>query len=218
MSFEEIEAYSAEKRRLVSIVASKDKLTPGHAARNLFIGELKRKLGDRVDVFGLGYQPIVDKLDAIGPYRYHIAIENSRVPDYWTEKLSDAYLGRAFPIYCGCPNLSEYFSTDSYEPLDISDPAVAARRVNEIVASTIDLDRRNAVEEARRRVLYEHNVFAMLNSHIDGLRRAGRERAPPLTLCPESTPLPRTLMKKGSAREFLARCTRRWRTRSPKEP
>lgn len=184
MSFEEIENYLPEKHRLASIVASKNKATSGHVIRDRFIDEVKRSLGDRVDVFGLGYSGIADKLDAIGPYRYHIAIENSCVPDYWTEKLADAYLGRAYPIYSGCPNLEAYFPADSYERLDIRDPIAAAKRVSDIIASNIDDERRSVGEEARRKVLYEHNVFAMLERLIERLRHDCPKRAEPLTLWP----------------------------------
>ena len=211
MSFEEIERYSVEKRRLLSIVASRDKVTRGHAARNRFIEELKRTLGDRVDVFGLGYMPIGDKLDAIGPYRYHVAIENSCVADYWTEKLADAYLGRAFPIYSGCPNLSAYFPTGSYEPIDIGDPAAAVQRVEEIISSNIDLNRRSKVLEARRRVLHAHNLFAVLATLIGDLRQTGHERPGPLTLRPESPAAQGTVSKRSPAMELLARYARRWR-------
>ena len=211
MSFEEIERYSVEKRRLLSIVASKDNVTPGHVARNRFIEELKRMLGDRVDVFGLGYMPIEDKLDAIGPYRYHVAIENSRVADYWTEKISDAYLGRAFPIYSGCPNLNAYFPDGSYEAIDIGDPAAAVHRVGDIISSNIDLDRRNELVDARRRVLYEHNLFAVLASLVAGLRQTAQERADPLTLLPEFAAGRRIVSKRSPAMELLARYVRRWR-------
>ena len=211
MSFEEIENYSTKKHRLLSIVASKHKNAPGHVARNRFIKELKRSLGDRVDVFGLGYEPIADKLDAIGPYRYHIAVENSCIPDYWTEKLSDAFLGRAFPIYSGCPNLDSYFPAGSYERMDISDPATATEFVAKIIASSIDFDRRSELEAARRKVLYEYNIFAVLDSLIHGLRRTPQKRPGPLTLRPGLEPEHRKLAKLGAARGLLARYARLWR-------
>ena len=38
--------------------------------------------------------------------------------DYWTEKLGDAFLGFALPIYYGCPNIFDYFSADSLRIID----------------------------------------------------------------------------------------------------
>jgi hypothetical protein len=41
-------------------------------------------------------------------------LENSQSPHYWTEKLTDAYLGWAFPLYVGCPNVGDYFAKESF--------------------------------------------------------------------------------------------------------
>lgn len=40
---------------------------------------------------------------------FHIAIENVRQPNLFTEKIIDAFLTKTVPIYRGCPNISEYF-------------------------------------------------------------------------------------------------------------
>jgi hypothetical protein len=186
MSFEDLQTKSAPKTRLLSIVAAKDKATPGHHARNRFIEELKREMGDQVDVFGLGYLPIADKWDAIAPYRYHLAIENSEVDDYWTEKLADAFLGLSFPIYCGCPNISKYFADQSMVRLNIDDPVAAAASVRKIVASDLDLQRHVAVAEAKQRVLNEYNLFAVLDHYVTTLRQPHGTPAAALVLSPET--------------------------------
>lgn len=186
LSFEQLEAHAMAKTKLLSIVASKDGATPGHFSRNRFIAALQREFGDQIDVFGLGFLPIADKVDAIAPYRFHIAVENSCVPDYWTEKLADAYLGRAYPIYCGCPNITDYFPADSLTCLDISDADAAVARVRELVATDIDRQREAQVAAARQRLLYEHNVFAMLDRMIADIRKPPESAAAPLTLYPEA--------------------------------
>src|SRR5437667_94736 len=78
-----------------------------------------------LDVSGRGIRAIEDKADGILPYRYHVALENSQFPDYWTEKLADAFLGFAHPLYWGCPNLERYFPAQSFTALNIHDPAQA---------------------------------------------------------------------------------------------
>ena len=55
--------------------------------------------------------PIEDKFDALIGYKYHLALENSVIPDYWTEKLADSLLAWCKPIYYGCPNINDYFSS-----------------------------------------------------------------------------------------------------------
>ncbi len=209
LTFEEIERHAAKKERLLSMVASKDTLTPGHAARNRFIEALKRAFGDRVDVFGLGYAPIADKLDAIAPYRFHIAAENSCVPDYWTEKLADAYLGRAYPIYSGCPNLAAYFPAGSYEPFEIGDPAAALVRVRALIESNVDVVRKAELEEARRKVLYDYNLFAVLDALIQ--RRAGAGgQSRLLTLQPENASQQQPIARRNPALALLTRLKRHW--------
>jgi hypothetical protein len=43
---------------------------------------------------------------------FHLAIENSKCINYFTEKLIDCFMSRTVPIYWGCPNIGEYFNTD----------------------------------------------------------------------------------------------------------
>ena len=41
--------------------------------------------------------------------QFHIAIESSSVPNYFTEKLIDALITKTVPIYWGCPNIGDFF-------------------------------------------------------------------------------------------------------------
>ena len=76
----------------------------------------------QIDLFGRGFKEIGDKADVIGPYRYHLVLENSACPHFWTEKLADAYLGYCLPIFSGCANVVDYFPPDSLVRLpDIAD-------------------------------------------------------------------------------------------------
>ena len=45
-------------------------------------------------------------------YKFHIAVENSSLPNYMTEKLHDCFLTKTVPIYYGCPNISDYYDMD----------------------------------------------------------------------------------------------------------
>jgi len=46
-----------------------------------------------------------DAIEQYKPYKFVIAIENSKVPGYISEKLMNAVLARAVPIYLGAPDL-----------------------------------------------------------------------------------------------------------------
>lgn len=151
-----------DKPAALSVICSAASQLPGHQARRAFVEELQSQLGDRVDVFGRGVRPVPDKADAILPYRYHIALENSRIEDYWTEKLSDSYLGWSFPIYWGCPNIADYFGQDCLITIDIERPAEAI----DLIAATLDeplaAKRLAGLAAARRQVLDHYNIFDVM--------------------------------------------------------
>ena len=159
-----------EKTAALSVISSISSRLPGHRARREFVSRLQARLGDRVDVFGRGVRPIPDKADAIVPYRYHVALENSRLPDYWTEKLSDSYLGWAFPIYWGCENIGDYFSADSLIRIDISRPDEAIDMIESVLDEELTPDRVAELAAARALVLDRYNTFDVIRRHCETLQ------------------------------------------------
>jgi hypothetical protein len=151
-----------EKADRISVINSGKRMVAGHEARGRFVAALKERFGDRVELFGRDSRPVADKLDAIAPFKYHLAIENSVEPHYWSEKLADAFLGDAMPIYCGCPNVSEYFPADSICRIDVRDHAAALRSIEAALAS--DAFSRTAAlrAAAREQLMDQHNLFAFL--------------------------------------------------------
>lgn len=162
MRFEEFERHDPVKTRLVSVVSSDKAYTAEHRARLAFVAKLKEVLGDQVDVFGRGIADFADKRDVLDSYRYHIALENCAIEDYWTEKLADPFLTLTFPIYHGCQNILDYFPEGALRLIDIYKPDEAAEIIREIIASDLAERSRAELLEARRRVMHEHNVFEML--------------------------------------------------------
>lgn len=148
-----------EVENKVSVVCSDATFTPGQRERLKFLADLKEKLGDRLVHFGRGFHPVADKLGAIRGYRFHLVIENCRVPHYWTEKISDAYLGWSFPLYVGSPNLGEYFPASSFVGLDINAPVQAAETIDAMLASPRDEREISAIEEGRGLVLGKYNPW-----------------------------------------------------------
>lgn len=129
----------------------------GHRRRLAFLARLQQA-GVKFDLFGRGFQPIPDKWDALAPYRYAIAVENHSAPHYWTEKIMDCFLAGTMPIYFGAENIAEYFPKESFVWLDIQDPNTP-RHVAEVIRSDRAERNREALAEARRRVLEEHQFF-----------------------------------------------------------
>jgi len=56
--------------------------------------------------------------DVLMEYMFHIAVENCRIPNYFSEKLMDCFMSKTLPIYFGCPNISEYFDTSGMIIID----------------------------------------------------------------------------------------------------
>ena len=147
-----------EKRSAISAVVSKKSILPGHRRRLEFLRRLKVALGTRLNIFGNGFAEIADKADAILPYQYHLVLENTSMPGYWTEKLVDAYLGYSFPIVSGAPDLERWFPVDSFERIDLDDIDASVETVLRILASDAFEKRRGLIEQARDRMMREERL------------------------------------------------------------
>jgi len=118
--------------------------------------------------FGRGFTWLETKADGLDDYEFHVAIENHYAPNVWTEKLADAFLGFTVPIYYGCPNVYDYFPKESLIQIDIFDTEGSIAKIKEIIATEGEYERRlDAVKEARRRVIEEYNLLAMVNDIVE---------------------------------------------------
>ena len=126
---------SLPKSRDLSVFCSHQTLTDGHRMRLRFVEKLKEHFGDRLDWFGNGIQPLAEKWDGIAPYRYHLVLENHAAPNVITEKLWDAYLGLAYPIYWGAPNVRDYVPGESLTTINMMDLAGSIDVIEKLVGS-----------------------------------------------------------------------------------
>ena len=165
-----------DKTKVLSWVTSNKDGLPGHKLRMFFL----RTLHGRVpfDLFGRGFEAIDDKWDAIAPYRYSIAFENSRAPHYFSEKLMDCFVCLTLPLYYGSPEIQKYFPAESFIPIEPSDPRTADK-IRDIIASDLWRERQDALQEARWLVLYKYNMFSQVaRLMLDRMRPA----TPPQTI------------------------------------
>ena len=126
-----------------------------------------------LDTFGRQTaHPLDDKADCLREYRYHVAIENFIGEHHWTEKLADPFLGLSLPFYYGCPNAEDYFPADSFIRIDIRDPQSALEIIRAAIANNEYEKRLPALIEARRRVMFEYNLFAVAAREIARLHQA----------------------------------------------
>lgn len=54
-------------------------------------------------VLGASKEPLFDSM-------FHIAIENTSIENFFTEKLIDCFQTKTVPIYYGCPNIGDFFN------------------------------------------------------------------------------------------------------------
>lgn len=173
--FDEIAASALQEgktRDLSMVFSPKSMRHTLHWRRHEFMKRLMDTLPE-MDVYGRGARPLDDKAEALDAYRYHVAIENFIGPHHWTEKLADAFLGLALPFYCGCPNATDYFPAESFIPVDLKDPQGGARIIRDAISNNEYEKRLPAIIEARRRVLFEYNLFAVISREIEKLHASG---------------------------------------------
>lgn len=157
-----------EKKHRISVVCTNQRTKDGHKKRTDFLDKIKANpIGNYVDIFGGGFQAIPDKWDAIAPYKYHIVLENSVVPDYWSEKLADSFLGFAFPIYFGCPNIADYFSPDALQLIDINDFDKSIAVISELLEHDPYQNHLPEIVKARQQILNDYNIFQLMADLCD---------------------------------------------------
>lgn len=157
------------KSKLISVVSSNKDFTKGHQDRIDFVRKLKKHYGDKIDVFGRGIVSFDDKWDVLAPYKYHIAIENSSSPYYWTEKLSDCYLTGTYPIYYGCTNANDYFPNGSFASIDIHNIDSAIATIDRIIANNEFDNKQDTLRNCQNLVLDKYNIFNIIAECCDTL-------------------------------------------------
>jgi len=153
-------------KNLSTVCSAKCQKHTAHYKRVQFIETLSARLPELIR-FGKGVCEIDDKAEALDDFRYHIAIENHIAPHWWTEKLSDAFLGLTLPFYCGAPNAADYFPKDSFIPIDIRDFEGSLNTIRSAIENNEYEKRLPAIQEARQLVLEKYNTFAVLSDLIE---------------------------------------------------
>jgi hypothetical protein len=177
-SYDELAAMAPlPKTHTMSAIASMRAHIDGHRKRLEFIERVQKEV-PQVDLFGRGRaHALGDKWEGLAPYKYTLAIENSSMPHYWTEKISDAFLAYSVPLYFGAPNIGDYFPDGSYIWLPMDDP----ERAIEVITHTLendDYDKRvAALTEARNALLTQHSLVARVSAEVT--QRRGQLLAAP---------------------------------------
>lgn len=155
----------------ISVVCSTKNMNINQSRRIRFLGLLKEALGERLTIYGRGFEQIADKKEAIDGFRYHLVLENNLLADGWTEKLADPILGGVFPISAGAPNLNDYFDPQGFASIDITKPKQAVIQVLNILEQDRAAVAGAAMAENRRRLMFEHNMFPLCCKIIEQLQQ-----------------------------------------------
>lgn len=110
-----------KKTKFLSVICSTKVFSSQQRVRLEFVSKLKSILGENLDWFGNGVNPVDDKWSAISKYKYHLVLENRIGNNIVSEKLFDSYLGLSFPLYSGAPNIHDFFSNNSLVQIDTND-------------------------------------------------------------------------------------------------
>ena len=99
--------------KLISIIYSNKNITEGHKLRPVMAEKAF------VEKYGSGAgNPIDKKEEGLTNYLFSLAIENSKIDNYFSEKLLDCFATSTIPIYWGCPNIGNFFNTEGMIILD----------------------------------------------------------------------------------------------------
>lgn len=146
----------------ISIVTSTKASTEYHRKRLAFIDILKDKIPDHIQLYGRGHKPIADKMDAMLPHKYHLALENGAGKYSWTEKLSDPLLCWALPFYAGCVNIQDELPADSIVPINLDDPDAAINAMMRAREDNLWDQRKNTLAKTRDLILHDFNIMGLI--------------------------------------------------------
>lgn len=164
------------KSKMLSVVSSDLTLLPGHKRRYAFVNRLIGHFKDRLDVFGRGFNPVDDKWQALAPYKYSIAIENSSLPGYFTEKITECYLAHAMPIYYGAPDISNYFDPSSFLPIDIDNYKQSILSIERLLEEDPWENKQELLIKQKLLYLSKYHLFPALCRILDGWDNTGNAK------------------------------------------
>ncbi len=150
-----------DKTKNISVISSNKTFTDGHRLRH----EVIQKFGDKMDVFGRGYDPVEFKIDGLKDYRFSVVIENCK-RDYWfTEKLIDCFTTGTIPIYWGCPSIGDFFNTNGMLIFDnVDDLETILNNCNEdLYKSKLDAVSEN-FDKSKNFLLPDEHVYEFIKT------------------------------------------------------
>jgi len=104
-----------DKKLKVFFVCGNKQMVEGHKFRHK-VYEQKDKI--TIPSTWIYTCPSEEKLEHFKDSMFHVAVENVKKENFFTEKIIDAFLTRTVPVYRGCTNLQEFFNMDGVITFD----------------------------------------------------------------------------------------------------
>lgn len=112
------------KSKMISMIASTKVMCQAHAYRQT----IAEKYKSQIDLFGSGRDSFIEtKEQGLNDYYFSIAMENSDIPDEWSEKITDCFATGTIPIFWGISNIGDFWNengiirlTDNFRVEDLS--------------------------------------------------------------------------------------------------
>jgi hypothetical protein len=109
----DMSTFKADKKNEISFITSNKRLAIGHTLRHEVYSFLKTYTNSDFSINSVMTPPrLENKHPIFENAKFSIIIENANHRNWITEKLIDAFATKTIPIYCGCPNVGDYFNTD----------------------------------------------------------------------------------------------------------
>lgn len=154
-----------DKQPELSYIMSSKRMTSGHKLRhkiwntlNSYNGplSLNRFMSD-------GNNNLPDKCPLYEHASYSIVVENSRIANYFSEKIIDAFATRTIPLYWGCTNINDFF---------LSDGIITFGDIGELkqILKTLDMEeydkKKDVIEENYKRAITYINFWERIDTEI----------------------------------------------------
>lgn len=97
---------------------------------------------------------------------FHVAIENSKYLNYYTDKILDCFATKTLPIYWGAPNIGEFYDKEGIITFDTEDELIDI--VNNLTEEDYN-SRLEAIEHNYKLVLEKGFYFDKLQNFLDEL-------------------------------------------------
>lgn len=150
----------------VCLLTSNKTYTKGHRERVAFANTAISNNANVIDVFGNGYNSVADKLEVLGRYKYALVVENCVYPDYWTEKIGDAYLAGCTIFYHGCPNIGEYFPEEGIIKVDIRNQEETISTIAQVLEQRREIPPA-VIAQCKDLVLNKYNLFNIISEKVE---------------------------------------------------